>query len=76
MPYVNVDVDVQLDDFDTDDLIKELTMRGKPVAHLENGDDADESLDKIFYAFYFGKESQAVELMRKYVQDVTGRTLP
>jgi hypothetical protein len=75
MPYVTVDVDVDLDDFSTDDLVTELESRGKPAAHSELSD-ADQSLDAIFYAFYFGKEETALDLMRKYVQDITGRTLP
>jgi hypothetical protein len=39
-------------------------------------DEAQEDLTRIFYAFYFGKETEAINVMRKYVQDVTGRTLP
>lgn len=76
MPYVNVwvdDTDV-LEDASDDALIKELARRNLPVGAAT--DEATEDLNRIFYAFYFGKESEAVTLMRKYVMDVTGRTLP
>ncbi|MBB5508117.1 hypothetical protein [Paraburkholderia atlantica] len=76
MPYVNVwvdDTDV-LEDASDDDLIKELRRRNLPAA--AETDEATEDLNRIFYAFYFGKQDEAVHVMRKYVQDVTGRTLP
>lgn len=76
MPYVNVwvdDTDV-LEDASDEDLVKELRKRNLP--ELAETDEAKDDLNKIFYAFYFGKESEAINVMRKYVQDVTGRTLP
>ena len=76
MPYVNVwvdDTDV-LEDASDDALIKELERRNLPAGATT--DEAMEDLNRIFYAFYFGKESEAVDAMRKYVQDVTGKTLP
>ncbi|SEI41808.1 hypothetical protein [Paraburkholderia diazotrophica] len=76
MPYVNVYVDAQdvLDDMSDDDLAKE--MRKRDIPYAGDTDEAKVDLEKVFYAFYFGKEHEAVALMRKYVQDVTGRTLP
>jgi hypothetical protein len=41
MPYVSVDVDVDLADFDTDDLIHELERRGDD--YNTQGVDADEA---------------------------------
>ncbi|QTO46347.1 hypothetical protein [Burkholderia latens] len=76
MPYVSVWIDDQdaLENCSDDTLVKELERRGLP---LDAGiGDAQEDLLRIFYAFYFGKESEAVQIMRKYVQDVTGKTLP
>ena len=76
MPYVNVwvdDTDV-LEDASDEDLAKELTRRNLPV--MADTDEAKEDLTRIFYAFYFGKEAEAITVMRKYVQDVTGKTLP
>ena len=51
MPYVNVDVDVDLDDIDTDDLIRELILRG--YDYNTRGVDADEArvlLESIYQA--------------------------
>ncbi|MBP0589310.1 hypothetical protein J8I87_06170 [Paraburkholderia sp. LEh10] len=76
MPYVNVwvdDTDV-LEDASDEDLMKELRKRNLPA--LADTEEAQIDLEKVFYAFYFGKEHEAIALMRKYVQDVTGRTLP
>lgn len=76
MPYVNVwvDNDDVLEDISDEDLVEELQRRNVPA--MAETDEAKEDLSRIFYAFYFGKESDAVSLMRKYVQDVTGKTLP
>lgn len=76
MPYVNVwvdDTDV-LEGASDEALIKELQSRNLPAA--AETDEAQDDLNRIFYAFYFGKEAEAVDAMRKYVQDVTGKTLP
>ena len=76
MPYVNVwvdDTDV-IEDASDEALLEELRKRNLP--ELAGTEEATEDLTKIFYAFYFGKESEAIGLMRKYVQDVTGKTLP
>ena len=44
--YTEVEVDVDLDDLDTEDLIEELERRGKlPV---ESGGDAEEILEEIW----------------------------
>jgi hypothetical protein len=76
MPYVEVWVDDSdvLEDASNEDLIKEMERRNLPT--LAETDEAKDDLNRIFYAFYFGKEQEAVNVMRKYVQDVTGKTLP
>lgn len=76
MPHVRVWVDDAevLDEMSDKELLAELAKRN--VAASLKAPEADEGLDRIFYALYFGKESEAVVLMRKYVQDVTGKTLP
>jgi hypothetical protein len=76
MPYVEVWVDDSdvLEDSSDADLLAELEKRALPA--LATTEEAKEDLNRIFYAFYFGKESEAVEVMRKYVQDVTGKVLP
>jgi hypothetical protein len=76
MPYVNVwvdDADV-LEDASDEALAEELRKRNLPMDAYT--DESKEDLIRIYYAFYFGKESEAIDVMRKYVQDVTGRVLP
>jgi hypothetical protein len=74
MPYVEVWVDDQdaLEDASDEKLLAELRKRNLPGVLM----DTEEQLDKIFYAFYFGKTDKVIEMVRTYVQDVTGRTLP
>jgi hypothetical protein len=76
MPYVNVYVDESeiLEELSDSDLIKEMEKRN--VSTEAFTEDTAALLNKIFYAFYFGKEQEAISSMREYVQDVTGRTLP
>ena len=57
MPYVSVDVDVDLDDFDTDDLIDELERRGYDYNTREvDGDKAREILEQIYQSRKTGQE--------------------
>lgn len=57
MPYVTVDVDVDLDDFDTDDLIDELERRGYDYNTREvDGDKAREILEQIYQSRKTGQE--------------------
>lgn len=77
---VNVDVDVHLDDVDTDDLVEELESRGVPVSSKKaevpplNGEETH-PLHEIFYAFKFGLTDRATELSRAYVCDELGVVL-
>jgi hypothetical protein len=55
--YTEVEVDVDLGDFDTDDLVEELEKRGSlPV---ENNVDAKEIVETIWLKRRMGKEYQA-----------------
>jgi threonine synthase len=67
---VTVDVDVNLEDFDTDDLLEELESRhiGVPVGNVED-------VTEMFYAFKLGQTDRAMELAKKIAQDHTGRIL-
>jgi hypothetical protein len=48
MPYVSVDVDVDLADFDTDDLIRELDDQGHGYnTHGVDGDEARVMLEQV-----------------------------
>jgi hypothetical protein len=65
-----VDLDVDLEEIDTDDLIEELRSRnvGVPEGDVEN-------VLEMFYAFKLGRNDLAMELAKKIAQDHTGRIL-
>lgn len=65
-----VDVDVDLEDIDTDDLIEELQVRkvGIPDGNVED-------VVEMFYAFKLGKTERAMELAKKIACDHVGRIL-
>lgn len=79
MTTVSVYVDVELDDIDTDDLIRELGRRKKKDAPSgvvpPLGSEAKHPLHEIFYAFKFGLGERAPELARAYVCDELGVVL-
>jgi hypothetical protein len=67
--YTNVEIDLR--DIDTDDLKSELERRDMQP------DTADErAVPQMFEALYIGDEARAMSILRSFVQDVTGRTLP
>lgn len=67
--YTEVEVDVDLDDFDTDDLLEELERRGN--LPIEGSEDAKEILEKIYY---LRRQGQAYEhLMDKLIYAALGR---
>lgn len=59
MPYVNIDVDVDLDDFDTDELIDELERRGHD--YNTRGVDADRARDLLEEIYQSRKTGQPYE---------------
>ncbi len=65
-----VDIDVDLEDIDTDDLIEELKSRnvGVPDGNVED-------VTEMFYAFKLGNKDRAMELAKKIACDHTGRIL-
>lgn len=65
-----IDVDVDLEDIDTDDLIEELQIR---KAGIPEGTAQD--VTEMFYAFKLGRNERAMELARKIAQDHTGGIL-
>ena len=65
-----IDIDVDLDEIDTDDLIEELKSRN--IATPE-GDPED--VTEMFYAFKLGNTERAMELAKKIACDHTGRIL-
>lgn len=65
-----VDIDIDLEDIDTEDLVDELKHRnvGVPEGNIED-------VTEMFYAFKLGQTDRAIELAKKIAQDHTGRIL-
>lgn len=72
MPTVTVDVDVELDDFDVDDLIKEVGRRGKVVTVSGS----DEFWIEAANLLRTGRKDEALERLRTELQDRLGCILP
>lgn len=68
---VNVDVDVELDDIDTQDLIDELERRGHQLGFKES--DNTELLEKIYQALVANDKIQLIALSRDLVFNTIGR---
>lgn len=66
---VDIDVDVELSDIDTSDLISELESRG-----VEGVDHAP-ALQAMFQALSLGQEDEALKLLRAYLCDCLGRAM-
>lgn len=66
--YIDVDVDIDIAEIDTADLLAELDERGDRLGST--------GLLEIYEAMKFGKNETALELMRTYLQDTLGRVLP
>ncbi|WP_024873106.1 hypothetical protein [Tolumonas lignilytica] len=67
---VNVDVDVELDDIDTQDLIDELERRGHQLGFKES--DNNELLEKIYQALVSNDQIQPIALSRDLVFNTIG----
>ena len=70
--YKEVEVDVDLDEFDTADLVEELESRGQVVGTELYGDKT-EQLIKIYHLRRQGRDFDAE--LDKYLYDVLGRVL-
>ena len=57
--YTEVEVDIDLDDFETDDLIEELKSRGHMVTDHNDGTTHNELLTKIWELRRLGKDYEA-----------------
>lgn len=66
---VDIDVDVELSDIDTSDLISELGSRGV------EGVDYAPALQAMFQALSLGQEDGALKLLRTYLCDCLGRVM-
>lgn len=68
--YTEVEVDVELSDFDDEDLIEELESRGK---YSPTMGDSDELIDKIFHLRRLGKNFD--KELDEYLYIRTGRAI-
>ena len=68
---VNIDVDVELDEIDTQDLIDELQSRGHQLGFKEI--DNNELLEKIYQALVSNNQIQLIALSRDLVFNTIGR---
>jgi len=72
MPYITTEIEIDLDDFDTEDLVDELERRGRevPMTFEDN-----EVLTKIWLHDREGRKDEAYALMREYVLEKLGRVI-
>lgn len=68
--HTYIDINVDLDEIETDDLVEELKSRN--VAATESD---LEDVTEMFYAFKLGNTYRAMELAKKIACDHTGRIL-
>lgn len=68
--HTYIDIEVDLDEIETDDLVEELKSRN--VAATESD---LEDVTEMFYAFKLGNTDRAMELAKKIACDHTGRIL-
>ncbi|MFD4120329.1 hypothetical protein ACFWQD_03400 [Alcaligenes faecalis] len=66
---VDIDVDVELSDIDTSDLISELESRG--LDHIDHAP----ALQAMFQALSLGQEDEAMKLLRTYLCDCLSRVM-
>ena len=75
--WKTVEVDVNLSDFDDEDLIEALEYRGyvidKATVSFGRRPEEDDPIQEIYQAMKFGKPYD--ELVRKFIMDRTGRIL-
>jgi len=69
--YTEVEVDVDLSDFDTADLIEELNERG---SHGMSFDDT-ETLTRAWQHDREGRTQEAYDILHKYMLDKLGRVI-
>jgi hypothetical protein len=65
MPYITTEIEIDLDDFDTEDLVDELERRGTDGVTFDDR----ETLTKIWQHDREGRKDEAYALMREYVLD-------
>ena len=71
MAYITTEVEVDLCDFDTDELVAELERRGREVG----GSDETEVLTKAWIADREGRKDEAYSLLREYMLEKLGKVV-
>jgi hypothetical protein len=71
--YKTIEVEVDISDFDDDDLIEVLENRGYTVNKTGYKFDKDERIEELYQAIKLGNSYDG--LVRKFVMDHTGRIL-
>lgn len=71
MPYVTVDVDVDLDMFDTEDLVNEIKSRNQTLPEL-NREDAEALINEIYLAKHVRCQPYD-QLVDQLIYSVTGK---
>jgi hypothetical protein len=74
MPVISVDVDVELGDFDTEDLIDELENRGKHDPNTLTLEDRTE-LEAIHHLSRMRRHNDAYKRMYNYIRDKLGKAI-
>lgn len=69
--YTEVEVDVDLSDFDTEDLVEELRERNSQGVSFDD----TETLTKVWMHDREGRKDEAYALMREYVLEKLGRVV-
>lgn len=75
MAYVTLDVDVDLDKFDSGELAAELEKRGFTVTDGELDEDMKKLFTRIWLADREGRKDEAYALMREYVFEKLGKVI-
>ena len=68
--YVSADVDIDMDEFDTEELIEELERRKIMVYDPHEHDDM---LEKMHVAYSHGKTDELIKMMPEFFWRVMGR---
>ena len=70
-------VEHHIEDWDTEDLLAELHRRNveEPCGPQQILDGPQQILE-MFHAMKFGQHDRALELLRVYLMDITGKVLP
>ena len=71
MAYITTEVEVDLCDFDTDDLVAELERRGRDIAAA----DETEVLTKAWMADREGRKDEAYAILRECMLEKLGKVI-